>query len=253
MASVPPGTHPDGYCVERRALGQVEVFGRAYRLPVPFDARLLFDPDGRLWMSDTPQERIMMVNNGRASSGHVLVGGLGLGLYPQFAAEVGAAERFTVIEQSLVVRDIVFPTVDAALDVPLTVHIGEVGGVLAGPVAARYDTIFLDTWDNIDPVYLPGINRLRDQAARHLAPDGRVLLWGYRWMVRLFADACRVLLAVPPDERRGWLERQAGSPPAMVLLAPVVEHFAGQRVDDPDDRDAALAWCRRYAVEVTSA
>jgi hypothetical protein len=248
IAQVPPGVHPSGYRVERRILREVEVFGQPYRLAVPFDCRFLFDPDGRLWMSNTPQERIMMYNNGRRSRGHVLVGGLGLGLYPQYAVAgaAGEAVRFTVIERSPVVRGIVEPTLSTALDVPLEVRTGDIEAVLSGPVSARYDTIFLDTWETLDAAHLPAINRLRDLALRHLAPGGLVLLWGYRWMVRLYEEACRQLLAVAPAQRRSWLTTQAGaSPQAIALLMPVVDHFEGQAIADVE---AALAWCCHHVV-----
>ncbi|MBN1286434.1 MAG: class I SAM-dependent methyltransferase [Anaerolineae bacterium] len=247
IAQAPPGRHPGGYRVERRTLHQAKVFDRAYRLARPFDCRLLFDPAGRLWMSSTPQEHIMMYNNGRCSQGHVLVGGLGLGLYPQYAEAVGGATRFTVIEPSEAVRAIVAPTLSAALAVPLAVQAGDIETALSGPDPARYDTIFLDTWDTLDAAHLPYINHLRDLALRRLAPGGRVLLWGYRWMVRLFEEACRQLLATPPAQRRPWLRAHAKtSPQGVALLMPVAAHFEGQAVEDPEP---ALDWCRRYVVQ----
>jgi len=248
IAQPPPGVHPSAYRIERQLVEHFEVLGQPYRLTAPMECRLLFDPGGKLWMSDTPQERVMMYHNGRLSRGRVLVGGLGLGLYPQFAAlgAVGQATRFTVVERSPVVREMVEPTLSVALDVPLKVRIGDVVDVLAGPVGPRYDTIFLDTWESINAVHLPMINGWRDLALRHLAPGGCVLLWGYRWMVRLFEQACGQLLAVAPGERRAWLTEQAStSPGAAALLAPVVEHFDAQSVAD---MQAAMAWCRRYIV-----
>ena len=251
LALIPPGRHPSGYRVERAVLREAEVFGRRYRLAVPFEARLLFAPDGTLWMSNTPQEHMMMANNARRTHGHVLVGGLGLGVYPQYAAlgAVGAATRFTIIERSAVVREIVAPTLEAALTVPLETHLGDVAEWLSAPPSQRYDTIFLDTWDTLDAANLPAINRLRDLALRHLTPRGTVLLWGYRWMVRLFEDACRQLLRVPPARRRDWLAAQRrSSPRAVPLLEPVIEHFA---VHQPVSTDAALAWCRAYIVALS--
>ena len=244
--------HPGGYRVERQLVEAIPIFEHVYRLNPPLDCRLLFDPDGRLWMSDTPQERIMMVNNGARSQGHVLVGGLGLGLYPQYAADdaVGAATRFTILEQSEVVCEIVAPTLETALDLPLIVHLGDAAAYLAGPVAERFDTIFLDTWETLDAAHLPTVNALRDAALRHLAPDGRVLLWGYGWMLALFEEACHQLLALPPGERWEALHtRQLESSRALPLLQPVLAHFA----DDPvEDMRAALAWCREYALAVTA-
>jgi hypothetical protein len=252
ISEVPPGVYADGSRVERRDVDRAEVFGRSYRLAVPLDCRVLYDSHGRLWMSTTPQERIMMYNNGRRSRGHVLVGGLGLGLYPQYAVlgAAGSATRFTVIERSPAVRDIVEPTLRAVLSAPLDTRIGEIGRVLAGPAITRYDTVFLDTWDTLDAARLPFINALRNQAVRHLAPGGRVLLWGYRWMVRLFEDACRHLLAVRSGERQAWLTAPSrASAQAIETLMPVVEHFAGAEIADID---AALAWCRRYIVRAVS-
>jgi spermidine synthase len=251
IAEVPPGVYPDGSRVERRLLREAEVFGRLYRLAVPLDCRLLYDPEGCLWMSTTPQERIMMYNNGRRSRGHVLVGGMGLGLYPQYAARgaAGEATRFTVIERSPAVRAMVEPVLSTVIEVPLEIRIGDIETVLASPVTEQYDTVFLDTWDTLDAALLPAINRLRNLALRHLAPRGRVLLWGYRWMVRLFEEACRQLLAVPPAQRRSWLAaRTASSARAATLLAPVLEQFEGQRVENVD---AALAWCRQFIVRLS--
>jgi hypothetical protein len=252
IAQVPADAYPGGYRVERRTLHEVEVFGQPYRVAMPLDCGFLYDPDGQLWMSNTPQERIMMYNNGRRSWGNVLVGGLGLGLYPQYAAlgAAGEATRFTIVERSPAVRDIVEPTLRSALRVPLEVQAARVEDVLSGPAAAHYDTIFIDTWATLDATRLPAINRLRDLALRHLTADGQVLLWGYRWMVRLFEQACRQLLQVPPAQRRSWLTARAGaSPEAIALLAPVVDHFEERPVGN---LDAALDWCRRYVVQVSA-
>lgn len=252
VAPIPPGVHPGGYRVERRLVEAIPIFEHVYRLNPPLDCRLLFDPEGRLWMSDTPQERIMMVNNGARSQGHVLVGGLGLGLYPQYAAEnaVGAATRFTILEQSEVVCEIVAPTLETALDLPLSIHLGDAAAYLAGPVGERFDTIFLDTWETLDAAHLPTVNALRDAALHHLTPDGRLLLWGYGWMLALFEDACHQLLALPPGARWDMLHtRQLEPSRALSLLQPVLQHFA----DDPvEDMLAALQWCREYALTVTA-
>jgi hypothetical protein len=252
IAEVPPGIYGDGYRVERRVLEVAEVFGRPFRLALPLDCRFLYDPEGRMWMSTTPQERIMMYNNGLRSRGHVLVGGLGLGLYPQYAAlgAAGEATRFTAIEQSPAVRAMVEPTIRAAIPVPLEVRTGNVEALLCGPASERYDMVFLDTWETLDAALLPRVNHLRNRALRHLAPGGEVLLWGYGWMVRLFQDACRLLLAQPPAQRRSWLsQRTGGAVEATALLVPVLERFEGQVVDD---LSSALVWCGQYATAVSA-
>jgi hypothetical protein len=252
IAEVPPGIYGDGYRIERRVLQVAEVFGQPFHLTVPLDCRFLYDPEGRMWMSTTPQERIMMYNNGQRSRGHVLVGGLGLGLYPQYAAlgAAGQATRFTAIEQSPTVRAMVEPTLRGALPVPLEVRTGNVEALLCGPVSERYDTVFLDTWETLDAAILPQVNYLRDQALRHLAPGGEVLLWGYGWMVRLFEDACRLLLAHPPAQRSKWLaQRSRGAAETIALLTPVLERFESRVVED---LGPALAWCRHYVTTLSA-
>jgi len=252
VAQVAPGEYEGGYRVVQRVIGEAEVFGLPYRLRPPLDCRFLYDPHGYLWMSDTPQERIMMANNARHSWGHVLVGGLGLGLYPQYAAcgVLGDAVRFTILERSPVVAAMVEPVLRRTIDLPLEVIVQDVGTYLAVKGVQRYDTVFIDTWESLNATHLPNINRLRDLALLHLAPEGRVLLWGYRWIVRLFEDACRRLLAVTPARRQGWLmERAAPLSPAGQLLVPVEAHFRGQVVTDVEQ---ALRWCREYAMTVNT-
>jgi len=142
------------------------------------------------------------------------------------------------------VIDIVGPMLRRALSIPFEIVHANVEDFLSTEPAILYDTIFLDTWDTLDAKYLPHVNRLRDLALRHLAPEGRVLLWGYRWMVRLFEDACRQLLNLPPDKREIWLA-QFSQPEATALLQPIVAKFVGEKIED---MDAALAWSRAYIV-----
>jgi len=247
ILQVPTGRHPDGYVVIERRLTQAQIFDRIYEAGQPFPVRALLDRAGKLWMSDTPQERMMMYNNALASHGHILIGGLGLAMYPQYAAP--RADRFTIVEQSRAVCEIVGPTLDRALrnrpqPVSFKIILADVGEFLATEPSAQYDTIFLDTWDTLDATNLPQINGWRDQAIEHLAPGGRVLLWGYRWMVRLFEGACRQLLSVPPDEREAWLAK-FNRPEAATLLRPVMDRFQGQAIEDIE---SALKWCREYIV-----
>jgi GNAT superfamily N-acetyltransferase len=129
------------------------------------------------------------------------------------------------------------------------VRVGDVEAYLSAQSELCYDTIFLDTWESLDAARLPEINRLRELALSHLTPDGRVLLWGYRWIMRLFEDACRQLLAIAPDHRRRWLmARVDPSLPAGRLLVLVEAHFRGQVVEDTEK---ALKWCREFAATLT--
>ncbi len=245
-----PGVYPS-FTVKRWEVTEAEVFGQRVRLSAPLEVRGLIMADGRLWMSDVPQERIMMFNNAQAAHGRVLVGGLGLGLYPQYA--LPRCTRMVIVEQDEGVRAVFGPLVQIAADsygVPLTILSGDVADVLQADSADRYDTIFLDTWDTLDAANLPVVNRLRNLALRRLAPGGQVLLWGYRWMLGLLEEACRRLLSVEPGRRHQWLAVMTRKrPDVWRMLVPVVEHFADQ---DITDWDAALAWCREYGTQITA-
>lgn len=239
----------EGFRITRWQVNEATICGEAYRFSQPLDVRgLITDEDDTLWMSDVPQERAMMFTNARHSSGHILVGGLGLGMYPQYAAPHAASIH--IVERNPHLAEVVMPTVEVAaaphnLGVSLT-H-ATIEDALNQPPTTRYDTIFLDTWHQLDPLLLPQINALRDAALPHLAEGGRVLLWGYAWLLRLFAVACEQVLSRPPSERHALLEK-AERPAVAQLLRPVVEHFARNPIEE---MRWALAWCRQYATEVT--
>ncbi len=250
LLQVPPGEYESGYRVVREFMYDFEAFGRRYHLDEPLDVRALFDPNNVLWMSDVPQERMMMYNNAGLSWGRVLVGGAGLGLYPQYVTQ---ATSFTIIERSPIVVKLVAPVLKEVMDrrgVELRFILGDAETYLARAEPEEYDTIFLDTWNRLDATLLPHINRMRDDAARHLAPHGRVLLWGYRWMVRLFEEACAALLTIPPGEREAWLEEQLQAVPgAAPLLQPVADTFRGRAVGR-DELDEAVAQCRAWVMRL---
>lgn len=249
IIQVTPGSY-GSFTVKSWEITRADVCGQQVALSTPLSVRGLVMADGTLWMSDVPQERLMMLNNAQASRGRVLVGGLGLGLYPQYALPY--VESLRIVERETAVCRLVEPIVRMAAaphGVELVVEVDDVEAVLCAPPTTRYDTIFLDIWDKLDAAHLPAINLLRDRALAHLAPGGRVLLWGYRWMVRLFEQACERLLSVDPAARSHWLEDMTAERPAVrALLLPVVERFAERPIDD---RGAALGWCREYAVRVT--
>ncbi|MBN1123259.1 MAG: hypothetical protein JXJ17_19465 [Anaerolineae bacterium] len=246
IIQVVPGVY-ETFLITSWEMEEAELCGQRIHLSPPLAVRGLVTPDERLWMSDVPQERLMMFNNAQLTQGRVLVGGLGLGLYPQYALpNVGG---MVIVEQNAALVEVVRPVVTVAAEaygVPVEIQIGDVEEYLRSEPETRYDTIFLDTWDTLDAAHLPTVNRLRDLAMDHLTEDGHILLWGYRWMVRLFEAACEQLLTVDPAERTEWLAAvTADRPDVYDLVEPVLDHFAGQAVDDVD---AALAWCREYVI-----
>jgi hypothetical protein len=249
IIQVTPGEY-ESFVVKSWQMTEADVCDQRIALSPPLQVRGLITADGTLWMSDVPQERLMMFNNAQASRGHILVGGLGLGLYPQYA--MPNAESITIIEANPAIRVVVEPVVRIAADshsVPLTIRTDDIRTALSETPTTCYNTIFLDTWDTIDAAHLPAINDLRNLAINHLSEDGHILLWGYGWMLRLFDDACRSLLEVEPSQRTSWLEDLTRErPDVQHLLRPIAEHFIG-RIGA--DFDAALAWCRDYAIRTT--
>lgn len=243
-----PGEY-DQFSVRSWRIDSADVCGRRIALNQELEVRGLILGDGRLWMSDVPQERLMMFNNAQASRGRVLVGGLGLGLYAQCA--LSTVDALWIVERNAPLIALVEPLVRIAADshdVPFEVLYADVVEMLRGEPATLYDTIFLDTWDTLDAALLPRVNALRNLAVRHLAPGGRILLWGYAWMLRLFQQACERLLRIDPEERTAWLRVMTRQRPAVWrMLLPVAEHFAGQPADT---LAGALRWCRSYALDV---
>ncbi len=248
IIQVVPGVY-ETFSITAWEIEEAELCGQRLHLSPPLAVRGLVTPDERLWMSDVPQERLMMFNNAQATQGRVLVGGLGLGLYPQYA--LPNASGMVIVEQNAALVEAVEPVVTVAAGargVPVEIRIGDVEEMLRSEPEMRYDTIFLDTWDTLDAAHLPAINHLRDLAMNHLTEDGRVLLWGYRWMVRLFEAACEQLLTVDPGERTEWLQAvTADRPDVLRLVEPVLDHFAGQEINE---MEAALDWCREYVIGV---
>lgn len=250
LQQIPPGSYSKNFRVVRKLLDEFDIFGQLYRLDHKLDVRGLYDPSGMLWMSDVPQERMMMYNNAQRTRGHVLVGGAGLGLYPQYCHE---ATSFTVVERSEVVAELVRPVLEQVMDqrdIPFQFIMADIKEFLRGRRRERYDTIFLDTWSTIDAALLPQVNSLRELAGRHLARGGRVLLWGYGWMLRLFLEASAAVLMTPSDERDAFLQDQlAYAPRAAPLLLPVADAFKGEEVQRWE-LDAALAECRTWAIDL---
>lgn len=247
VIQVVPGVY-DSFVVKSWHIDKADICGRAIRFSDPIEVRGLITSDGRLWMSDVPQERLMMYNNARRSHGRVLVGGLGVGLYPQYAILHGVKDLL-IVEQSQAIKQVVEPVVRIAAEahnIELKAQIGTIEEILRSQAVPGYDTIFLDTWDTLDAAHLPTVNHLRDLAILHLRPGGRVLLWGYRWMLRLFEQACRQLLSLPPDTRQSQLA--ASRSDAQDLLQPILAHFDNQIIKD---WESALAWCREYAAQIT--
>ena len=241
--------HSDSFRLEEQSFSSFEVYGRRYNSGIPLRARVLLDNTGRIWMSDHPQERMMMFANARKARGSTLVGGLGLGIFPQYAqyGSGGEAGEFTIVERSSEVIDAVEPVLRAGLKVPFTIVHAGIEDYLS-TTNRRFDTIFLDTWATLEPKHLPMVNSLKTLALTHLHWGGRILLWGYRWMADLFAQACSRYLSFERDWRATIIKQYSISdPPNGELLQGIESYYHGYR---RIDGRKAEKWGRTFALRI---
>jgi len=149
----------------------------------------LFPP--KSWMSDNGEERCMMLAPAKTAKGHVLVGGLGLGIYPQFVLALKRpVESITIIESN---HDIIEIVTEAWLkkDPPAREKVTIIEGTIEEYLQntnSFFDTIYLDTWEDADPRFLAHINYLIDLAHLRCSPSGNIKCWGYAKMVEVFAE-----------------------------------------------------------------
>jgi hypothetical protein len=165
--------------VARKAVQAVPLFGQQLLLSQPVLFTLLFEGD-TLWMSDTPQERIMTLSDTAGMAGHVLVAGGGLGLYPQYLRLYRPVTRVTIVERHPDIVALLGTTLadDPAIEIvqaPFETYITQVS-------PERFDGCFIDVHPTLDPRWLPRLNWLRNRCVRLVR--GPVRIWGYHWMVR---------------------------------------------------------------------
>lgn len=172
------------------------LFGKAYHVQQPITYTKLYDGE-TLWMSDTPQERLMVVQGTNGMYGHVLVAGGGLGLYVQYLRHYCSIERITVVERHPVIATLLQqlfasdPRV-VIIQAPFEVFIFE-------PTAPSFDCCYIDIHPTLDPRWLPSLNWLRDQCAAIV--KGVLHIWGYSWITQLFVEG--VLQTYIPLLRNG--------------------------------------------------
>lgn len=250
IRQIPAGIH-GSFQIYARVLEETTFKHEPYTLDEPVEIRML-TMNNTVWMSDTPQERIMMYNDAVVSSGKVLVGGLGLGVYPQYALPY--VSEITIIEYNREIIDLVSPIVlDAAAeyDVPVSIIQGDIEEFLKVKPGKLYDTIFLDTWEILGIGRMPYINYLRNLAVEHLAEDGKLLLWGYAWMKQAFMSFVDTLLLTEPDRRSEFVltQTQLKDDLARELLWQVMEYADGNpTVTDEEVR----LWAENYITSEVS-
>jgi hypothetical protein len=162
---------------------------KADKLPDEAAKKVLFDrffpPRG--WMADTLVERSMMLLAAREAKGKVLVGGLGLGIYPQMTVLLKRPlTSITIVEMHPDVIRLVEPCVmkfAQSHGVPVRIIQDSIENFMQN-TDERFDTVYLDTWGDLHYKFLGYINYLIDLASKIATPEGKIQCWGYNFLYK---------------------------------------------------------------------
>ena len=138
----------------------------------------------------------MMWEAAKRCSGDVLCGGLGMGIFPQFALSLPQVRSVHIVEMDAAVISLIESTWE---NLPwlrradCRVSCSSIEDFLQ-TTGETFDTIYIDTWDALTYNYLPHVNFLKELAGKKLRPGGEILLWGYDLMVRLALEQARHVL-----------------------------------------------------------
>lgn len=116
--------------------------------------------DGKLVMSDTTMERWTNWEALRRANGHVLIGGLGLGMIVHAMLWKSDVQTVTVLEQSADVVALVQPSFATHRHVQKLSIITADVFTWAIPNGAKWDTIYMDIWPDVVDDNVDGYNRL---------------------------------------------------------------------------------------------
>lgn len=155
-------------------------------------------------MSDTDMERTTNRHALQDAKGHVLIGGLGIGMLPYHMCRKKKVESVTVLELQEEVIDLVAPHIRHP---KLRVIQGDVHYPPALPWWPEFDYIYLDIWQQVRVEWVE-LEKLMTAYQEYLAPGGKVDAW--------LADYVRILdtlgIGQLPSMYRpasGWLSPHA--------------------------------------------
>jgi spermidine synthase len=144
--------------------------GRDEYVPAGRYAKLVVN--GVLMMTDTPMEHGTNREVVRHATGHVLIGGLGLGMILQVIAAKPKVTKITVIELSPDVAKLVGPYLPSKVE------------VVQGDIfewkpqkGTKFDTIYHDIWPHITEENLPEMTRLHRRFSHYKAPGAWMDSW----------------------------------------------------------------------------
>jgi hypothetical protein len=160
--NIPMGTVVDGYDRHK---------GRMVKKSLGFDYPVVkLTEDGNTWMSDNLFEIESVIGAVEAARGDVLVGGLGIGLFPTLVKD--RVDSINIVELNPEVISLVFHQIE---NEKMKIIRDDIYHYLR-TTEKKYDFIYIDVWqDTIMPMFDAG--ETKKIAARCLKPDGAIWCW----------------------------------------------------------------------------
>lgn len=180
------------------------------KLDEPLTIHKLSSDDYGVWMSNHPQEICQMLPIVEKAHGHVLIGGLGMGIVAYLIAQE-RVDSVTVIEKDLDVIHLIKPILSQSR-MSITITDGDIFAFCKHIKKGTFDFAFLDTWqgtgefvwtgelvplrrlisDKIKTVYAWEEETMKSQVRQGLANAADID--GWKWSgqhYETFRDACR--------------------------------------------------------------
>jgi len=224
---------------------------------------VLFPP--KAWMSDSVEERCTTLAAARLARGKILVGGLGLAVYPQFVLHLQRPfHSMTLVEREPRVIELIRQAWIKSLSREEASRIRIIEGTIESylrETAELFDTIYLDTWEDGDPRFLPYANYLVQLALPKCAADGQIQCWSYALMMDTFVrDAIMYAQQGFPlqnfhldpalEKLAAWLQSNPGTP--LEAVAPTARDMALTTAQSLEDYDRNLCFTP-YAASMSEA
>ena len=220
---------PDFYTLYKRLPGcTFDWTAREFRSPQTAEPSGAFT----IRISDSLQERCMTWEAAKRSRGRVLCGGLGLGLYPQFALSLPRVDSIDIVERDPHLIALVQETWTKnpwskmkrcrVIEATIEDYLGETD--------RKYDTVYLTTWDSTYHEHLPHLNFLAAEAERVLKPKGEVLLRTYDIMVQSFLKMAKTVL----EQKEEYLKAEPEKLANIAKLYPLFYQLVRRLREHPD-------------------
>lgn len=172
--------------------------------------------EGGVWMTDIPAEQRQMRTAAQSMTGRVLIGGLGLGIFPTILDEMDCVDATTVVEKSRHVIKLVEPHLRTAKMTVIRDDLFQYLKALALPGEPRlkFTTAFFDIWQGDGQItFFDTVLPLLKLARKSRAIINRPLCWNedvMRGQLFLSLDGNIAMLRIP-----GMVE----NPPPLAELA----------------------------------